>query len=596
MKSSCKKRTEFLALSLASMLLIISIGCEPQSAPPGTGRVPTADAGPDKTVAVRSSVLLDGSGSTCSGAGCEIIVYRWSFLSKPAGSNAEMTYNVAFPTGRFTPDSLGVYEIQLSVEQNNSSTRGRDEVIVTAAELGVPYAIAGPDQMVDVGVQGTFDGSGSYDPDQNPLTYEWATAWPQRLVITDANSVDAKFVLADPGVEEAELTVFDGTYEARDVVKISSNPPTITNVDPLVGGVGTVITIDGSNFHPTTAWNQVTIGDAACTVLTSTATQITAEIPPGPYPNYPTIIKVKTQVTHGPDTAIGPEFNVASWVQQSNPATTFLHDVFFLNDTFGMVVGVEGVFVTADAGANWAHRDPGVPNELRGICIMDANTATAVGAGGTIIRTINGGDSWSEQTSNTLADFWGVSFIDVDHGIAVGFNATIAMTSDGGGTWTATGRLNGLRTLIADVQMMDANTIWAVGGSTIFKTTNGGVIWETQGTINPEIGAGLCFTDLLNGTMVGGAGSIIRTGTGGLIWEDKSIPSINQLYDVSFFDSNNGVVVGVGGMIYRTTNGGDDWFLELENAPTLEGVFMTGTETGYAVGHQGLILRRRGSP
>jgi photosystem II stability/assembly factor-like uncharacterized protein len=540
MKTKHRIRSDvFLVLSMC-LLIIACIGCTQ-----GETIDPIANAGPDQTVAARSWVTVDGSESYSPGDSW-VAAYRWGFISKPPGSQAEMIYNTSNPVGRFKPDSLGLYRVQIRVDNNQDRT-DYDEADITAIEMGVPYADAGADQMVDVGVQGTFDGSGSHDPNQEPLTYEWTTPWPQNLVITNADQVDAAFVLADPGVVEAELTVSDGTYDASDVVLISSNPPTITNVDPLAGGVGTVITIDGSNFHPLAARNRVTVGDATCTVLTASASQITAEIPSGPYPDPSMVIKVKTNVSHGPDTAIGPSFTVATWIMQMNPATSILYDVHFLNDNFGMVAGVEGVFVTNNGGAHWNYRNPGVGKELRKIYIIDASTATAVGADGTIIRSTDGGDTWTQQTSNTVEDLFAVDFLDVDHGIVAGSDATIAMTSDGGNTWTVTWRVNGLRTQIRDIKMMDANTIWAVGNSTIFKTTDGGTIWETQGTINPEIGTGMCFTDALNCWMVGDSGSIIHTGTGGLIWEDQSIATLDQLYDVSFFDNNHGVVVGTAG-------------------------------------------------
>ena len=69
---------------------------------------------------------------------------------------------------------------------------------------------------------------------------------------------------------------------------------------------------------------------------------------------------------------------------------------------------------------------------LEGVSFADANTGTAVGSHGTILRTTDGGASWVSQRSGTTYVLKGVSFTDVDTGTAVGINGTILRTTDGG--------------------------------------------------------------------------------------------------------------------------------------------------------------------
>ena len=115
-----------------------------------------------------------------------------------------------------------------------------------------------------------------------------------------------------------------------------------------------------------------------------------------------------------------------------------------------------------ETGAHWVWQNP-LPqgNTLYGVSFTDANTGTATGDNGTIIRTTDGGNSWAIQSSGTTNTLYGVSFTDVNHGTAVGGSGTVVRTTDGGNTWSSqtSGTTNGLLA----VSFTDANTGTAVG-------------------------------------------------------------------------------------------------------------------------------------
>ncbi|MEE9269605.1 MAG: hypothetical protein V3V49_05020, partial [Candidatus Krumholzibacteria bacterium] len=81
---------------------------------------------------------------------------------------------------------------------------------------------------------------------------------------------------------------------------------------------------------------------------------------------------------------------------------------------------------------SWVSQTSGTTNDLRDVSFTDAMTGTAVGRGGTIIRTTDGGRSWVSQTSGTLSTLLGVSFTDATTGTAVGVGGTILRTTTGG--------------------------------------------------------------------------------------------------------------------------------------------------------------------
>ena len=75
-------------------------------------------------------------------------------------------------------------------------------------------------------------------------------------------------------------------------------------------------------------------------------------------------------------------------------------------------------------------------NSLYDVWMTDANTGTAVGAFGIIVRTTDGGTTWTAQDSGNFKKKKIVWFTDATTGTAVGDGGTIVRTTDGGTTWT----------------------------------------------------------------------------------------------------------------------------------------------------------------
>jgi photosystem II stability/assembly factor-like uncharacterized protein len=163
-------------------------------------------------------------------------------------------------------------------------------------------------------------------------------------------------------------------------------------------------------------------------------------------------------------------------VSQTSGTTNILFAVSFTDANTGTAVGFPGTILrTTNGGASWTAQTSGTPNHLYGVSFTDANTGTAVGSAGTIIRTTNGGATWVTQTSGTTIDLYGVSFTDANTGTVVGGNGTILRTTNGGASWTA--QFSGTSNILTGVFFTDANTGTAVGrNGTILHTTTGGVV------------------------------------------------------------------------------------------------------------------------
>ncbi len=95
---------------------------------------PVANAGADQAVTTGVVVNLDGGGST--DADGDSLTYLWTFVSRPAGSNAGIQDPGAAQT-LFVADVAGQYVLQLVVADGKASS-APDTLVVTAASVAVP--------------------------------------------------------------------------------------------------------------------------------------------------------------------------------------------------------------------------------------------------------------------------------------------------------------------------------------------------------------------------------------------------------------------------------------------------------------------------
>ena len=194
---------------------------------------PFANAGPNQTAAVGTTVNLSGSASTNPG-GIGSLTYNWAFTSVPAGSHAALSSSTGVTTS-FTVDVFpGTYVVGLTV----SNGTGSDSTTVTITTVNTPpVANPGPNQTVPVGSVVTLNGSASSDVDGDPLTYLWSliSVPPgSHAAIGNARSVITTFTADLAGSYIAQLVVNDGyanSIPATVTITTGTTPP-VANPGP----------------------------------------------------------------------------------------------------------------------------------------------------------------------------------------------------------------------------------------------------------------------------------------------------------------------------------------------------------------------------
>lgn len=193
-----------------------------------TNSSPVADAGPDQTVFVDDTVVLNATASTDVDG--DPLSFSWSLTTAPTGSMAMLSDPLAvMPT--FIIDLPGTYVAELRV--NDGIVDSAPDTVTITTQNSVPVADAGPDQSVLLSRRVTLNGSGSNDVDGDPLSMSWAlTSVPtgSTAMLSNSTEVEPSFVVDLVGSYVVQLIVNDGySNSVADTVVITAfedQPPT----------------------------------------------------------------------------------------------------------------------------------------------------------------------------------------------------------------------------------------------------------------------------------------------------------------------------------------------------------------------------------
>jgi fibronectin type 3 domain-containing protein len=211
----------------------------------GVNSVPVADAGVDRTVRAGDVVTLNGDQS--SDADGDPLTFSW----KQTGGPAVTLSDPADPHPTFTAGPAGNLEFTLTVNDGQADSPPDTVNITVNEDNSVPLADAGADQTGRAGSPVTLDGSGSRDPDGDPLTFSWSQFQGPSVVLSDRTREKPSFTPALSGTYGFQLVVSDGQLQSLpDQVWVTvngDNQVPVSNAGPdQIVETGSLVTLDGS--------------------------------------------------------------------------------------------------------------------------------------------------------------------------------------------------------------------------------------------------------------------------------------------------------------------------------------------------------------
>jgi hypothetical protein len=214
--------------------------------------VPVASAGPDRSVATRSTVTLSGTGSDPDGT---VVRYAWSqTCGAPVVLRGADTATATFTA----PSTSAVLSFRLTVSDDRGAIAS-DVVHIAVGNAAPssgcgafdvpPFADAGPDQLVAERSIVTLNGAGSSDRDGSIVSHAWTQIAGTPVLLTGADAANPTFTAPSAsGPLAFRLTVTDDRGAVRsDTVSVAVDLLPIANAGPdQKVKPRAVVTLDGS--------------------------------------------------------------------------------------------------------------------------------------------------------------------------------------------------------------------------------------------------------------------------------------------------------------------------------------------------------------
>lgn len=221
----------------------------------------------------------------------------------------------------------------------------------------------------------------------------------------------------------------------------------------------------------------------------------------------------------------------------------------------------------------WTEQESGTNVILNSVSNIDGTNAWVCGYNGTVLKTSNSGYNWNNVSGNgipsniLLVTIYGISNTTAVVAGYLNSNSYMYRTSNSGANWQLVfsedgGFINGIYMQNSSNGFMYGDYItnrWS-----LWKTTNGGVNWDSTGLYLPVIGNELGW-----GNSIWGVNSKVWFGTDKFriyhtadfmnpVWQIQMSPTDTNIYSLWFNSSGTTGFFG-GDSLSKSTNGGNNW-------------------------------------
>ena len=503
-------------------------------------------------------------------------------------------------------DDLGV--VSESDETNNA--RVADSGSITLFSNEPPTADAGPDQLLQVAGGGTaevtLDGSGSSDPDSDPLTFTWTNSFGTVMGVMPTVALPA-------GVHVVTLTVDDGKGGTdTDIVEITVNQAPVADAGPnqviqVPLGSTAAVTLDGAGSSDPDS-------DPLTFTWTNSFGTAMGMMPIVALPAGVHVVMLTVDDGKGGTDTDTVEITVNQvFVAGVAPSSVFV-------GTTG------GVFKSTNGGMTWTALNSGLTDLGVSSLAVDPTDPAILYAGGSsgVFKSTDGGQTWALASNGLVLGFATVTEIvidptnpDVIYAATGVFGDGVFKTTDGAASWTPvnnglpTGGFLDVRSLVMDP--INPNTLYLTGvtGLGSFKTTDGGANWALLNL--PGGGFALAIDPSHSATLYAGGPfassfNLLKSTDGGATWINSNNGITDFFVQTIRVDPNvptnvyagtdNGAT-GIGTFVFKSTDGGANWAAANTGLAGVQNLFTLSidpmdTSTVYAGTNSGVFRSTNG--
>ncbi|MFC2092936.1 YCF48-related protein [Bacteroidota bacterium] len=282
-----------------------------------------------------------------------------------------------------------------------------------------------------------------------------------------------------------------------------------------------------------------------------------------------------------------------TWATNNVPISSSTYSLSYVGSSIWLGSMWSRILHSTDLGVSWEYQY--ASHYLQSVDWINDNnawiTSRSLDVNGFTLRTSNSGNNWINAVNtpggNDVFVYDENSAWIMIEGSPYTGPGILFRTTNGGVNWDTTTLAAGY---ISSIYFITASTGWVYGGGgNIRKTVDGGINWSSQNCITGLFISDVHFINTMEGWACGGYGTgngfIRHTTDGGANWTIQNPASTNFLSDIQFFDASNGLAIANGGLVQSTSNGGATWST-ISTIPlaNLDGLLMLNSDTGWVIG------------